>query len=141
MHLSLYDFGAGYSNHFKTVTGFRTCSKTQVFVLPPSRVPKAVNCKARALAKGSVRQGGRTTLVLRVFSFCTTNSHLSKEATDPALGLCPGLSPQLTWGESRRVQHSSRSPRVAYACSSPRHAPLPQGLRPGPVLPLLIATP
>lgn len=103
--------------------------------------PQSMNCKARALQKGSVRQGGRTTLVLRVFSFCATNSHLSKEATDHALGLCPGLSPQLTWGESRRVQHSSRSPRVAYACSSPRHAPLPQGLRPGPVLPLLIATP
>lgn len=110
-------------------------------MLPPSRAPKAVNCKARALAKGSVRQGGRTTLFLRVFSFCATNSHFSKEATDPALGLCPGLSPQLTWGESRRLQHSSWSRHVAYAYSSPRHASLPQGLRPSPVLPLLFATP
>lgn len=68
-------------------------------MLPPSLVPKAVNCKVLARGKGSFRQGERKTLVRRLFRCWTSNSYFREEVMDPVLGLRPGHSPhcQLIW--------------------------------------------
>lgn len=89
-----------------------------------------MNCTVRALGKGSLRQGGRRTLVLRLFSCCTINSCFKEEVRDPMLGLHPGQSPhcQLIWrkdaGETARcIQAHTHGPRSSWHTQV--HATLP----------------